>query len=671
MIRYICCFIISFFIFSSCADKTSSKRNPDIPVGILKKYDSLRSKIRSSGFSPASLEKQILTIGNDSLENELSFVYTYYHYRQGDSLEFRKWNNKTFHLSISLKDTSKIAEAHWDLANFLHDRNYTDSSFYHYNRSQNLYNSIQDHYHTGIMLLNMGIIQREIKDYSGSEVTTVRAIEILEPLGKMNLLYMAYNNLGIVYNELGEYSMSLEYHNAALEYQKKLSNPVQHASSLNNIGVVHKNGQKYNKAQNYFEQALAFDSLSHKNPRLYAMLLDNLAHARLLNGDTFQVKELFLEALGIRERIGHEAGITINKIHLAEYHLNWEDTLTAKKFILEAKNLAEEVNNHRDLLSSLLILSKIDRSNSENHLHHYITLNDSLQRKERAVRNKFARIQFETNRFIAENQYLSEQRKWIIGGAGSALLILLLVFIIWRQKGRNKKLALEQEQQRANEEIYNLLLVQQNKLEEGRHLEKERISKELHDGVLGKLFGTRLMLENVLEHPENDFVESRKKYLNELRFIEKEIRCISHDLSSEFLSPKQNFIDVLEEYLRDQKKIGKFEIDFECDEQISWDKLINKIKINLFRVVQEAINNINKYAEANHVIISFKEKNNSIEVLIRDNGKGFRINDRQKGIGLKNIQSRVKSLNGIFKLSSGKEGTSLELKVPLKYSEND
>ena len=573
-------------------------------------------------------------------------------------------------MSVKLRDSSKIAESYWDLGNFFSNRHLVDSAFYFYNKAYNTYREVGKDYYAGRMLLNLAVIKKDIKDFTGSEISTIKAINIFKPLGKDRQLYLSFNNLGVLYNELEEYDLALNYHNKALNYLEDIEEKeIYKATSLNNIGVVYQNIGNYSLAERKFEEALGTKDLYDQNTRLYAMVLDNLAYAKLSKKDTVGLLQMFQKSLEIRKSIQHISGVISSHVHLGEYYALNDEYSIATEVLQEAQEMATETNSNRDLLEISLLLSKIDTVNKERYLESYIHLNDSLHKRERAVRNKFARIEFETDQFIAENQYLNQQRKWIVGGAGGAIFMVLLIFIIWRQKSHNKKLELEKAQQKANEEIYNLLLAQQNKLEEGRHEEKERISKELHDGVLGKLFGTRLMLESLFGKSDPKSLENKKKYLNDLRLIEEEVRTISHELNSNIFSAKQGFLDVLQEYLSAQKEIGKFELLLVNDEQIAWDELSSEIKINIFRIIQEAVTNINKHANANLVTITCNKYNRWLEIVIYDNGSGFEVNDKRKGIGLKNIESRITELRGHFSISSDENGTQLEIEIPIKRYE--
>jgi signal transduction histidine kinase len=79
--------------------------------------------------------------------------------------------------------------------------------------------------------------------------------------------------------------------------------------------------------------------------------------------------------------------------------------------------------------------------------------------------------------------------------AFSAFGILGLLFYYSKSKAKKRELIFKQQQQYANEEIYNLMLAQQNTIETGRIEEKKRVARELHDGILGRMFGVRMNLD--------------------------------------------------------------------------------------------------------------------------------------------------------------------------------
>lgn len=221
-----------------------------------------------------------------------------------------------------------------------------------------------------------------------------------------------------------------------------------------------------------------------------------------------------------------------------------------------------------------------------------------------------------------------------------------------------------QDQQKANEEIYNLMLGQQDKVEEARSQEKVRVSKELHDGVLGRLFGVRLSLDSLNFNEGKEAMMNRANYIGQLKTIEDDIRKISHEMNTDFVSGS-GFMDIVSELIETQTNAYGFGYDFDYSDDFSWEFVSNKTKINIYRIIQESLQNIYKHAEASHVKISILRENDEIIMYIVDDGKGFDVGKAKKGIGLKNMTSRVNEIGGkiSFRSTLG-EGTSVRVKVP-------
>ena len=386
-----------------------------------------------------------------------------------------------------------------------------------------------------------------------------------------------------------------------------------------------------------------------------------------MKGDTLDVLNNFNKALDIRKELENEAGIGISKLHLSEYFLKYNDTTKARANAKEAYEIASKFHFNRDILVSLDLLSKSDRKNAHLYMDQYITLNDSLLLEERKIRDKFTRIQFETEGYILANEELKERNVWISVSSILALAILTLLFFVYRQKSRNKTLMLERLQHNANEEIYNLMLKQQSRTEEGRIQERLRISEELHDGILAKLFSVRMGMGVLFLKNEEKGDFKHEVFMKELQVLEKEIRTLSHALKDDELSAKKDFPILLQELLEEQSKLGGFVYQLHEDESIAWDNVEEEIKINLYRIAQESIHNILKYAKCTEVIISLEKKDNLIEMKIKDDGIGFDVNKKKKGIGLKNMKSRVKSIGAMVNImSKPNQGTIIKITIPTK-----
>lgn len=210
------------------------------------------------------------------------------------------------------------------------------------------------------------------------------------------------------------------------------------------------------------------------------------------------------------------------------------------------------------------------------------------------------------------------------------------------------------------------MIDQQDKIEEGRKREKERISLELHDGILGRLFGTRLSLGSLNAKDDAGSKKIREQYINELQSIEEEVRNISHELGLDNFDKTTSYSTMITNLLEEQSKITNFKYQIEDDDRIVWTDIPGHIKINIYRIIQESVQNINKYAKAKNVILDFKKNDNHIILTIKDDGVGFNQEKRSSGIGLKNMKSRVTLLHGQFTINSvpGK-GTSISVDVPM------
>src|SRR5690606_4523518 len=120
---------------------------------------------------------------------------------------------------------------------------------------------------------------------------------------------------------------------------------------------------------------------------------------------------------------------------------------------------------------------------------------------------------FETSEYIEKAERLKLQKNLLYIILLAVGFIFTLLYFLKIQKSKNKELAFQNQQQLANEEIYRLLFVQQLKQEEGKLKERYRISEELHDGILGKIFGIRIGL-GFLEIKSKDDIHLRfEKYL--------------------------------------------------------------------------------------------------------------------------------------------------------------
>ena len=630
------------------------------------KDDDVKKDLRLGFLNKAKSE--LLLAENDSIKIKKLYEITDRYYSFGEDSLFLLTNEEAFRIAKKSNDSKAIAEYHWNKGAILSDHDVLDSAYYHYNRAHELYSSINHDYYKAKMAYNMSFIQFRVNNYVESEILVISAIDGFKKLNRDFNLLLCYNRLLLLDKEMGNLNGALSHYNIASKYLEKIdSKGVYREKLLNNLSLVYQKQEKYLQAIETLDKALSNRTLKIKHANLYAKLVDNRAYNRFLNGEVQGVYHDFNSALNIRDSLGNEAGIGISNMHLAEYNLFNGDTLKAFAHAKQANDIALKLGLNRDILNSLAILSRANPGQATVYLNQYKSLNDSLLLEERKVRDKFTRIQFETEGYIDANKDLKKKNVWISLTSMLALASISLLFFVYRQKSKNRSLVLEQKQQKANEEIYDLMLKQQNREEEGRIQERVRISEELHDGVLARLFSVRISLGFLKVRGNNKEEDKFDLYKKELQIVEKEIRTLSHALKNDELSSKKDFPKLLSELLEEQSVIGDFTYVLEEDSAIAWNLVDEKLKINLYRIVQEAICNIIKYADCNKVEVSLSRKNKKVELVIVDDGKGFDTNIKNKGIGLKNMSSRAKSIGACNSISSSLDkGTKIIVSIPTK-----
>ncbi len=660
-------------MFPSCTSKGASKNDPTIT-----KKDSVRLLIRQSKargiskpFKTSKLNQayeQASAVNNDSLKckyySEISLALSS---SSIDSALFRKVNNAAIRLSEQTKDSVCLSNLHWDLGDFMNTNLVRDSAYYHYSLAEKLFSAIKDEASAGGVLISIARLQNSIGDYTGGEITAIKGLEKLKPLKKYRQIYECYNTLADISKLLQEYDRALEYYDEALSYMNKAG--MKHnrkQRKKNDIALVYQKMGQHQKAITMFQDVLSIDSLQLKNPILYAKTLNNLGRSYRISNNSQKLPGLFEAAFAIQDSINDIAGKASSSFELANYYLAIKDSVSALTYLEKSKAFAQQSSDNKKLLEVLSLFPRVDPSNGARYAEAYIKLNDSLQLEERKIRGKFTRIQFETDEVSAENELLTRQKQLWTGIAAILLLLTLATYIIVTQRNRNQKLKFEEQQQKSNQEIFNLLLAQNEKVEEGKKLEQKRVSEELHDGVLGRMLGTRMMLLGLNKKTDPEAVSQRAKAIRILQDIETEVRSISHELSHSAYQKIHNFILSIQELLDTIEAASQIEIILRYTDAIDYDALNGDIKINLYRIIQESIQNAVKHAACSKIQVNFEADSEILKVVIIDDGKGFKVKKSKKGIGMRNIASRMKKVNGTFNIESALgSGTEIILEIPI------
>ncbi|MBK5214558.1 MAG: ATP-binding protein [Flavobacteriaceae bacterium] len=585
-----------------------------------------------------------------------------------DSVFFHSIASEGFKLAKNLASPALLADAHWNYgAYYLRESKY-NSSYTHYNSAYKLYTAANKNYYAGKMLYNMAYIASQTNDFTGAEILLFRSIKIFESTHSAKQLYLCYNLLGTNADDMEEYGKSLIYYNKAAGLIPNFENSQYYQlENWNNLGVRLTKMEQFTEAVPYFNKALSYKEIITENPSLHAKLLDNHAFCFVSLGKRENVEQPMQMAMALRDSIGDAPGSVINRLRFADYYGKIGDTLKAISFAADALKRARENNLNRDVLHALVMLAALDKTNTVHYLQQHIELDKSLNARDRNLRNKFTAIQYDTDKYILENERLFSQRFWISIGAVVITLLLFLIYLTTRQRAKNKELLFEREQQQYNEDMFLMTLTQKTDLEKGKSEERQRISQELHDGIVSRLFTLRFRWQSVILSGEAKMLEQHKHFLNLLEVLETDIRNLSHELRSIVFLEAENFLDTIETLLKEKSEIGGFTYHFQCTHPEDWEDLSYLAKINLRRLLEEILQNVVKHAKAKKVSITFFRDLNTLHITIADDGKGFSPTQIKKGIGIKNLENRSRKLKGNFDVRSTLGvGTIVSISIPIK-----
>ena len=226
---------------------------------------------------------------------------------------------------------------------------------------------------------------------------------------------------------------------------------------------------------------------------------------------------------------------------------------------------------------------------------------------------------------------------------------------------------IERTEERATELLRQLVTAQED--------ERRRIARELHDQLGQKLTALRLKLE---------FLDERCRDIPELAGEVDKARLMIKNLDAEvdFLSwelrpatlDDLGLVATLTNYLQEWSKQFDIPVEFQTS-RLEKVRLLPEIETTLYRIVQEALNNVYKHAEARSVGVILERRDGEVALIIEDDGKGFDPNGQtpdgtMKGIGLMGMRERASLLGGTLEIeSSPGNGTTIFVRIPISFVE--
>ena len=617
-----------------------------------------------------SLEGITNQISNDSILRSFLFELSAEYYYQNNNKKSFAVCKKILRLSTTTKDTFSIAKAYSYIGD-TYQITQKDSAYYYYQKSEKLYQILNNRDYVGKMLFKKAYILFFEGNYTESEAQVSKALFYLKNSKDAEMLFTANSLLGLNFEKLEEYQEALKYQFLARNVLNDIegSNSDLEKKYLYNIESSINISNIYEKTHQYEQsiqvlKSLLTPELKKKSLSNYVFVLGNLGYSEMKSGITKGTDNYFKEALYLSKENDFKNNIVYQLKNLGEYYSIIKDSVRSTSYLKQSLQFAEKLKMGEETKKSLQLLSQIDKQNAAVYDKRYIVISDSLAKAQRINSNKYARIEYETSVVEDENKVLSTKNTYII--IGSLLLIFALVFVIVYRyiKSQKRELLFRITQQKAEEEIFELLKEYQIKLVDAKEREQNRISKELHDSVMNKLYGARMQLGILNDSDVKEIKEKRLIYVDLLQEIEQEIRTISHDLQSDVIDNQFDYVSLLSNLIQLQNEIGATIFSFEINSEIDWNVIDSLVKVTIFRIVQECLLNVTKHAKAKQCIVTLTvgEELNSLKLTIKDDGIGFDVASKASGIGLKNIKDRLLPLKSEFKIFSNLEdGTKIEI----------
>ncbi|MBL6449550.1 tetratricopeptide repeat protein [Fulvivirga sp. 29W222] len=533
---------------------------------------------------------------------------------------------------------------------------------------------------------------------------------------------LAYNVLGSVNLSQGNYANSLRAYMDGLERFESISHESGTAATLNRIGNFYLKRKHYNNSRHYYEQSLSvFEKLKRYDQ--VTGILNNIGVSYYQENNFSEALEYFSRSIKILDEINMPERLAIRELNIGKTNTHLEKYHEADQYLKKALDHSNQYNDKKVKCQSLLNLGILKRLQHDNtkaiaYLQEGLTLAKSMHDHDteiefyETIAKSYARLNnykqaynyyqkfdllkdsllnLEKDRevLILQNQFEAKQneqkisilqheaeKKNIILLAlviGSILLMLsmVLVLINYNNKQRSLRLIHTQKEEISRQKITELLKDQElnsikNKLE-GQENERKRVAQELHDGIGGTLASIKMNLLS-LKTEDTPLNERLTDITFKLDNACEEVRMISHNLippilhNSALTEVIKNFVDEI---------VGNREIvvNYEFYPKKQIEAIDKNIQVDIYRIIQELVTNAIKHAKASEISIYLTMHDDYVNLMVEDDGTGFRNDGKQTGIGLKNIQSRVAALDGKITIdtSIGK-GTNIIIDLSLPHS---
>jgi len=603
-----------------------------------------------------------------------------------DADSARLFLNQAIAIAARLKNSNKQGEAMTYIGTNFYRHDAYDSALFYYSLADKLYakaathesavNRIINKMSIATTLLQQGDHQSAIQTY----LSTIDALHKTAYPEKWTNLVTAYTNTGLIYNDLKQYSKALKYQQQALNICNSRSiEPEKKTQVILLMALDYINLEQLSAVPRLLQQASA---LSHT---LNSDYLFSIQYG--IEGKYYRARKMrdsavikYSQSLHYAQKAGDLFQQAMALQQLGMIYYDEKKYRAAIPKFLQSLAITRTIRDKIREVNALKYLSELYTVTKNNdqavqYYQAYIKLNDSLSNAEskkniNEIESKYqaAKKQASINELqknIALQQSALQRKnavnKTLVAGCCLLLIIAGLLYIVFKNKNRlllqNQKL---HEQQLREIKKERKLLAAQSVLK-GEEEERNRLARDLHDGVGGLLWGIKLSMSSMKGNvflPE----ESAKSFSNVITQLDQsiaELRRVSHNMMPEALI-KFGLKEALENYCEMVNHSKQIRVQLQTYGMDT--RMEQSVEIVIYRIIQELLTNTIKHAEAKNVLIQLVREEHRFNLTVEDDGKGFTVQEIQDGAGLANIRARAAYLNGSVDIVSAKgEGTSVHV----------
>ncbi|WP_422105664.1 tetratricopeptide repeat protein [Winogradskyella sp.] len=531
--------------------------------------------------------------------------------------------NDVLKYATTTKDTFTVADCSYQKGVVYASKGDFEKSLQEYYRSIELYESLNDLKSVGMVLNSVGIVQKNLKDYPKAIESYERVIDIYNETNYTNGLSNAYGNLGNVYAITGNYDKAIACFRNSLKIDEQNQNNWGIAINKMDMARLYVLQNENTEAIGLYEQALAIQ-IKHNFKKEQVETLTNLGEAYRF-AKNYEKSEYYLKE-ALKKNIQSKAIRQYINEQLFLLYQDKKDYKLALDSYKVANELKDSIYQQKNLKS----------------------INDLQIKYDSKVKDEEI-----ANQKLVLNE---KEKDFQLAILGSSLLLItsLGIWLFYRQKQKLK-----------NKEIETLVAQKElSKLEAliaGEENERKRIAQDLHDGINGDLSVIKYKMTSIDQNrfkPKEE--EAFSMAIDMLDNAIDQVRHISHNLVPPSLQ-NFNLIEALQQFSSKISSTKAIKINFQ--QYGEYLKLNKDAETAIYRIIQELITNSVKHSEATKALVQINSHDENLHITVEDNGIGFDTTKTYKGIGFKNIESRVALLNADFSVDSNSKGSTFTIDI--------